>query len=156
MEGKHSEHKDAPKEYGLSISTIDKGFNMVPDAFSACEAVFETLFERWEEEMMKKRVETEYKKYAVMNNVQTMMNALNISNISNDPGDKFDAYPIHDFEPYNYVEESTEPAPAPLDSHGQEGKMGDPAKLNCRFRVSQFNKLFQAGTKENSPRRKPK
>ena len=46
------------------------------------------------------------------------MNALNISNISNDKGDNFDQYPIYDFEPYNYEEESTEPAAAPIDTHG--------------------------------------
>lgn len=46
------------------------------------------------------------------------MNALNISNMTNDKGDAFDDYPIYDFEKYDYVEESTEPVPAKLDTHG--------------------------------------
>ena len=64
-----TEMREAPKEHGLSISTIDKGFNMVPDAFQTCEEIFDLLFERFEDAMMKKRVETEYKNYAVLNNV---------------------------------------------------------------------------------------
>ena len=46
------------------------------------------------------------------------MNALNISNMTNDKGDAFDDYPIYDFGKYDYEEESAEPVPAKLDTHG--------------------------------------
>jgi len=49
------------------------------------------------------------------------MNAINISNISNDKGDGFAEYPIYDFEPYDYEEESEEPVAAPMDTHGKIG-----------------------------------
>ena len=55
------------------------------------------------------------------------MNAINISNITNDKGDNpADMQPLYDLDRYDYEEESTEPAPAKIDSHGLEGKMGDP------------------------------
>ena len=114
------------KQFGLSFTTEDRGFNMNPEGFLMCEEIFSLLFERLDEEMMKKRVDREFKKYSVLNAIQTTLNALNISNISNDKGDNFAEYPIYDFEPYNYEEESTEPEPAPLDSHGKLGRMGDP------------------------------
>ena len=57
------------------------------------------------------------------------MNALNISNMTNDKGDGFNDYPIYDFDPYNYEEESTEPVPPKLDTHGFQSKMGDPKVL---------------------------
>ena len=117
-----------------------------------CEEIFTLLFERFDHEMMKKRIDAEYKGYSVHNCIQTTMNALNISNITNDKGDAFTDYPIWDFEPYNYQEESEEPAPPKLDTHGQEGKMGDPKVLNNRFRMSEFNRRWHA----NSPsKRKP-
>ena len=75
------------------------------------------------------------------------MNAINISNITNDRGDIFDDERLYDFDTYDYVEESTEPEPPKICSHGKLGKMGDPAKLNTRFRVSQFNLLYKANTK---------
>ena len=55
---------------------------------------------------MKKRVDREFKKYSVLNTIQTSMNAINISSITNDKGD---SAPEYDFEPYDYEEESTEP-----------------------------------------------
>ena len=54
-----------PKEYGLSISTPDRGFNMVPGSWQMCEEIFDVLYERFDEEMMKKRVEREYLKYSI-------------------------------------------------------------------------------------------
>lgn len=130
------------KVLGMSFSTTDRGFNMAPEGFQVCESVFDLLFERFDEEMMKKRVEREYLKYSVQNAIMTTQHAINLSNITNDKGDIFEEYPIHDFEPYNYAEESTEPIPPPLDSHGKQGKMADKDSLTCRFNVEQFNKLF--------------
>lgn len=46
------------------------------------------------------------------------MNALNISNMTNDKGDNFKDYPIYDYEPYDYEEESREPVPPKIDTHG--------------------------------------
>jgi len=73
------------------------------------------------------------------------MNALNISNMSNDKGDNFKDYPIYDFDPYDYEEESREPAPPKLDTHGQMSKMGDPEVLKNRFRMSEFNRRWRKG-----------
>ena len=131
-----------PKEYGLSFSTPDRGFNMVPGSWQMCEEIFDVLYERFDEEMMKKRVEREYLKYSIQNAIMTAQHAINLSNITNDKGDVFEDYPIHDFEPYNYEEESKEPTPAPLDSHGKQGKMAEKDNLTCRFNVDAFNKLF--------------
>ena len=75
---------------------------MMPEGLKMCEEIFQIIFERFDDEMMKKRVDAEYKGYSVKNCVQTTMNALNISNITNDKGDAFTDYPIWDFEPYNY------------------------------------------------------
>lgn len=65
------------------------------------------------------------------------MNAINISNITNDRGDNFEERSDnYDLENYDYEAESLEPIPPKIDTHGLVGKMGDPAKLNRRFRVS--------------------
>ena len=136
-----------PKEFGLSFSTPDRGFNMVPASWQMCEEIFDVLYERFDEEMMKKRVEREYLKYSVHNAIMTSQHAINLSNITNDKGDVFEDYPIHDFEPYNYEEESREPTPAPLDSHGKQGKMAEKEKLTCRYNVAAFNKMLTLKTK---------
>ena len=66
--------------------------------------------------------------------------------MTNDKGDNFEAYPIYDFEPYNYEEEMIEPTPTPMDTHGLQGKMADKSKLQpTRFRVSTFNLMYKAG-----------
>ena len=63
-------------------------------------------FEKFDEKMMAKQVERDYKRYSITNAIQTAMNAINISNMTNDKGDSFKDYPIYDYEPYNYEEES--------------------------------------------------
>ena len=94
------------KELGLSISTNDRGFIMAPEAFLMCQEMFVFLFEKFDEKMMAKQVERDYKRYSITNAIQTAMNAINISNMTNDKGDSFKDYPIYDYEPYNYEEES--------------------------------------------------
>ncbi len=64
--------------------------------------MFVFLFEKFDEEMMKKRVERDFKAFSIANTIQISMNAINISNISNDKGDGFSEYPIYDYEPYDY------------------------------------------------------
>ena len=139
-------------EFGLSFKGPPRGFNIMPEGLLMCNEIFTLLYERFDEEMMKKRVDGEYKGYSVQNAIQTTMNALNISNMTNDKGDDFDEYPIYDFEKYNYEEESEEPTPAKLDTHGLQSKMGDPKILNNRFRMSEFNRRFKSGVP--SPTRK--
>jgi len=55
------------KPFGLSFSTSDRGFNIKPDGFLVCNKIFDALFERFDEEMMKKRVEGEFRGYAIKN-----------------------------------------------------------------------------------------
>ena len=38
-----------------------------PDGFLICNKIFDALFERFDEEMMKKRVEGEFRGYAIKN-----------------------------------------------------------------------------------------
>ena len=64
--------KEEPKklfenEFGLSFRGQDRGFNIMPGGMLMCEEIFTLLFERFEEEMMKKRVDAEYKGYSVRN-----------------------------------------------------------------------------------------
>ena len=72
--------------------------------------------------MMKKRVDREYKKYAVHNAIQSTMNAINISEMQKDLGDELGTYP---YDPYEYEEEAVEPMPAKVDNYGVEGKMAN-------------------------------
>ncbi len=141
---------DPAKLLGLTISS--KGFKLELEGFMMCKEIFAMLYEKLDEELMKKRVDREFKGYAIQNAIQISMHALNISNITNDVGDSFKEYPIYDFGSYDYVEESTEPPPPGLDSHGKSGILGDPKEYNCRFRVSQFNKRFNEGLKRPPPR----
>ena len=55
------------KELGLSISTVDRGFNMNPEGFLMCKEIFQLLMERFDEKMMEKRVDSEFKGYSVKN-----------------------------------------------------------------------------------------
>ena len=102
-----------------------------------CNDIFELIFDRIDEAMMKKRVDKEYKKYSVHNAIQYSTNAIGISEMLYDKGDELGKYK---FEPYNYLEESDEPIPAKTDSYGVERKLGDPIALVDRFRMTHFNK----------------
>lgn len=92
---------------------------MMPEGFLMCQEMFAFLFERFDQEMLKKKVEKDYKRYSIKNSISFCINAINISKITNDPGDNFTEYPIYDFGQYDYEEESVEPIPAKLDSHGK-------------------------------------
>ena len=37
------------KEFGMSFSTKDRGFNMMPEGFQMCEGIFSLLMDRIEE-----------------------------------------------------------------------------------------------------------
>ena len=55
-------------EFGLSIDQPAKmGFKMMPEGLIMCNDIFELIFDRIDEAMMKKRVDKEYKKYSVHN-----------------------------------------------------------------------------------------
>ena len=103
----------------MGFSTEQMGFYLRPESFLVCKDIHAILMERFEEEMMKKRVESEFRGYSIKNSIQTVINALNISNITNDKGDDFSDFPIYDFDKYDYEEESTEPTPAAQDSHAK-------------------------------------
>ena len=72
--------------------------------------------------MMKKRVDREFRKYSVKNAICFSMNAINISSITNDKGD-CQPDSIYDFEPYDYEQESEEPAPPKVDAWGVTRKL---------------------------------
>ena len=58
----------APPYLNLSIDNpVKMGFNIMPEGFIMCNEIFELLFDRIDEAMMRKRVDKEYKKYAVNN-----------------------------------------------------------------------------------------
>ena len=54
-------------EFGLSFDGPKRGFKIMPEGMLMCEEIFSLLFERLDEEMMKKRVDAEYKGYSVKN-----------------------------------------------------------------------------------------
>ena len=54
-------------EFGLSFDISGRGFKMMNEGYVMCEEIFQLLFERFDEEMMKKRVDAEYKAYTVRN-----------------------------------------------------------------------------------------
>ena len=52
----------------LSIDNpVKMGFNIMPEGFIMCNEIFELLFDRIDEAMMRKRVDKEYKMYSVNN-----------------------------------------------------------------------------------------
>ena len=67
------------KEFGMSFTTPDLGFNMMPEGFQMCEEIFSLLMDRFDNALMKKRVDREYKQYSTNNAIQNAMNAINIS-----------------------------------------------------------------------------
>ena len=77
-------------EFGLSIGNLPEkmGFRIVPDGYLMCNEIFALLLDRFEEAMMKKRVDSEYKMYAVNNAIQYTVNAINISEMRFDKGDE--------------------------------------------------------------------
>lgn len=108
-----------------------------------CGEIFTLLFDRFDQEMLKKKVEKTYKKHSINNSISFCLSAINISKITNDPGDNFTDYPIYDFDQYDYDEESVEPVPAKLDAHGKQSKMADREKLGHYFQTNHFNEQFQ-------------
>ena len=122
--------------FGLTIEVPEKmGFKIMADGFLMCNEIFALLFEKFEEVMMKKRVDSEYKIYAVKNAIQYTVNAISISELRFDKGDKNSF-----FESYNYEKESEEPPPSKIDSYAVERKLGDPSLHAERFRISHLNK----------------
>ena len=151
------EKKEEKSRYGVSIPTAARGFLIAPDNFIMCEEIVDLLFERFDEELMKKRIESEFRAYSIKNAIQTSMNAVNMQTITNDIGDDFSKRPEIELDNYNYDEESTEPAAAKLCSHGVQGRMADPKELGNRFTIEQFNLLLYAirdGRKELKGRHK--
>ena len=128
----------------MSIPTAARGFLIAPDNFLMCEEMFTLLFERLDEELMKKGIEREFKAYSIRNAIRTTMNAVNMQTITNDIGDDFSKRPEVELENYNYEEESTEPEAAKLDSHGVQGRMADPKDHQNRFTIEQFNLRYNA------------
>ena len=112
------EIKEEKSRYGVSIPTAARGFLIAPDNFIMCEEIVDLLFERFDEELMKKRIESEFRAYSIKNAIQTSMNAVNMQTITNDIGDDFSKRPEIELDNYNYDEESTEPEAAKLCSHG--------------------------------------
>lgn len=53
------------KELGLSFPISGRGFNMAPEGFIVANDIFDILFERFDQEMLKKKVEREYKHYSI-------------------------------------------------------------------------------------------
>ena len=88
---------------------------MVNDSFEMARDVIDLLFENFDDEMLKRRIDREYMKYAVKNTLGMVIDAFSISNILNDKGDGA----RDDFEPYNYVEEALEPMPPKKDNLGR-------------------------------------
>ena len=84
--------------------------------------MFSQIFERFDQEMLLRRIEREFKHYSVKNTLGMCTYAFNISNISADKGDvKSDS-----FEPYDYDEESTEPKAAARDNLGRDLRLNKP------------------------------
>jgi len=115
-----------PNPFGMSFKTEAMGFQMAPDVFLVCQEIMETLYDSFEASMMRKRIDSEYKIYAVKNTIATAMYTINCSQISNDKGDVFndDCVP---FPPYNYEDESLEPDAPSLDNHGKSTVLHQPA-----------------------------
>ena len=138
------EKKEEKSRYGLSIQTAARGFLVAPDNFVMCGEIFDLLFERFDEELMKKRIEREFKAYSIHNAIQTTMNAVNMQTITNDIGDDFSKRPDIAIDSYNYDEETMEPAIPKMDSYGAQGRMADPKEHKNRFTIEQFNLLLHA------------
>lgn len=143
-----------PNPFGLSFKADGRGFNLAADSFLVAQEMFTVLFEKFDEEMMKKKVEREYKRYSIQNSIQFSLHAINISNLKNDVGDNFTEYPIYDFDHYDYEEESTEPAPTPMDSHAKHGKLNEPAKLRFRLGVDKQTDQLSPAKRRASPEKK--
>lgn len=58
---KSTSRQISTEEFGLSFPVKGRGFKLMPEGYVMCEEIFTLLFERFDEEMMKKRVEGEYK-----------------------------------------------------------------------------------------------
>ena len=104
---------------------------------------------------MRKRIEREFKGYSIRNAIRTTMNAVNMQTITNDIGDDFSNRPEVSLDNYNYEEESTEPEPAKLCSHGVQGRMADPKEHQNRFTIEQFNLLLHAIRDGRKPKESP-
>ena len=55
--------------HGMNFSTEQMGFYLRPESFLVCKDIYAILMERFEEEMMKKRVESEFRGYSVKNSI---------------------------------------------------------------------------------------
>ena len=131
QEKKEPEPKHA---YNLSIPTDKIGINIANDSYVMAQDAFSLLFERLDDAMMRKRIDREYKTYAIRNTLQMSMNVFSISNIFNDKGDNWKDR--DDFEPYDYVAEMTEPAPPIRDNAGRVLHLNKPESLKARVRAN--------------------
>ena len=120
--------------YNLSFSTEKIGHKFTNEGFVIADDIFGLLFERLDEAMMRKRIDREFKSYAIKNTLQMSIHAFNISNIFNDKGDDFSKK--EDFEPYNYEEESREPSPPIKDNCGRNLTQVPEASLKARVRAN--------------------
>ena len=119
--------------YNLSFSTEKIGHKFSNEGFVVADDIFNLLFDRLDEAMMRKRIDREFKGYAIKNTLQMSIHAFNISNIFNDKGDDFSKKEY--FEPYDYAEESREPSPPIKDNCGRNLTQIPATSLKARVRA---------------------
>ena len=128
--------------YGLSIPTHKLGFNFSNESFEIVDDIFSLLFERFDAEMMKKRIENEYKTYASKNMLTMVQYVFKASSVNKDKGDA----KREDLKPYDYEEESAEPQPPKCDNLGRSLVMQKPKDLKARVHAN----LSEAKSKKST------
>ena len=77
--------------------------NPTTDAIAISISIIDIIFKNFDVEVMKLKLESKYKAFAVFSTISMMQNAINASKIVNDPGDATENNLIDVFKAsYNY------------------------------------------------------